>query len=82
MLERARVYEPTVHEAAAAFGVDPEVLMGVGAAESAFSRVYEPTVHEAVAAFGVDPEVLMGVAWARQLTGQVFSVSGGFGMLR
>ena len=36
VLERARVYEPTVHEAAAAFGVDPEVLMGVGAAESAF----------------------------------------------
>src|SRR5581483_5047676 len=28
--------EPTVHEAAAAFAVDPEVLMGVGAAESAF----------------------------------------------
>ena len=36
VLERARVYETTVHEAAAAFGVDPEVLMGVGAAESAF----------------------------------------------
>ena len=36
VLERARVYEPTVHEAAAAFGTDPEVLMGVGAAESAF----------------------------------------------
>jgi soluble lytic murein transglycosylase-like protein len=36
VLERARVYEATVHEAAAAFGVDPEVLMGVGAAESAF----------------------------------------------
>jgi len=36
VLERARVYEPTVREAAAAFDVDPEVLMGVGAAESAF----------------------------------------------
>jgi soluble lytic murein transglycosylase-like protein len=36
VLERARVYEATVLEAAAAFGVDPEVLMGVGAAESAF----------------------------------------------
>ncbi len=36
MLERTRVYESTVHEAAAAFGVDPEVLVGVGAAESAF----------------------------------------------
>jgi soluble lytic murein transglycosylase-like protein len=36
VLERARVYEPTVVEAATAFGVDPEVLMGVGAAESAF----------------------------------------------
>ena len=36
VLERARVYEPTVLEAAAASGVDAEVLMGVGAAESAF----------------------------------------------
>jgi soluble lytic murein transglycosylase-like protein len=36
VLERARVYEPTVHEAATAFAVDTEVLMGVGAAESAF----------------------------------------------
>ncbi len=37
VLERARVYEPTVYEAGAAFAVDPEVLMGVGAAESSFS---------------------------------------------
>ena len=37
ILERARVYEPTVYEAAAAFQVDPEVLMGVGAAESSFN---------------------------------------------
>ena len=36
MLERARVFEPTVGEAAAALAVDPEVLMGIGAAESAF----------------------------------------------
>ena len=36
ILERARVYESTVYEAAAAFHVDPEVLMGVGAAESSF----------------------------------------------
>jgi len=36
VLERARVYEPTVLEAAAAFGVDPEVLIGIGFAESAF----------------------------------------------
>ena len=36
VLERARVYAPTVFEAAAAFGVDAEVLMGVGAAESSF----------------------------------------------
>ncbi len=36
ILERARVYEQTVHEAAAACAVDAEVLMGVGAAESAF----------------------------------------------
>lgn len=37
VLERARVYEPTVHEAAAAFDVDPEVLIGVGATESSFA---------------------------------------------
>ncbi len=37
VLERARVYEPTVQEAAAAFNVDAEVLMGVGAAESSFN---------------------------------------------
>ena len=36
VLERSRVYEPTVHEAAAAFGVDPEVMMGVASAESSF----------------------------------------------
>ena len=36
VLERARVYDPTVQEAAAASGVDAEVLMGIGAAESAF----------------------------------------------
>ncbi len=36
ILERSRVYEPTVREAAAAFGVDPGVLMGMAAAESSF----------------------------------------------
>jgi len=36
MLERARVFEPVVQEAAAEFGVDVEVLMGIAAAESAF----------------------------------------------
>jgi len=36
MLERARVFETTVREAAAVFGVDPEVLMGIAAAESSF----------------------------------------------
>ncbi len=36
ILERARVYDATVQEAAAAFGVDAEVLIGVGAAESSF----------------------------------------------
>ena len=36
VFERARVFEPTVQEAATAFAVDPEILMGVGAAESAF----------------------------------------------
>ena len=37
ILERARVYEPTVIEAAAAFQVDPEVLIGVGATESSYA---------------------------------------------
>lgn len=37
ILERARVYEPTLHEAAAAFGVDAEVLVGVAATESSFA---------------------------------------------
>lgn len=36
MLARARTYEPVVHEAAEAFGIDAEVLMGVGATESSF----------------------------------------------
>jgi len=36
-LERGEVYEATVHAAAAAFGVDPEVLMGVGVVESSFN---------------------------------------------
>ncbi len=36
ILERARVYEATVKEAADAFGVDVEVMMGVGSAESSF----------------------------------------------
>jgi len=36
ILERGRVFEPSVREAADAFGVDPEVLIGIGAAESAF----------------------------------------------
>ncbi len=36
MLERARPYEALVREAAGAFGVDAEVMMGVGAAESSF----------------------------------------------
>lgn len=36
ILERARVYEPTVIEAAQAFKLDPEVLIGVGATESSY----------------------------------------------
>jgi soluble lytic murein transglycosylase-like protein len=36
MFERARAFEPVVHEAAEAFGVDPEILMGIAAAESSF----------------------------------------------
>jgi hypothetical protein len=37
ILERAIVYEPTVREAAKAFDLDPEILIGVGAAESSFN---------------------------------------------
>ena len=37
MLERAQPYESVVREAAAALGVNPEVLMGIGAAESSFT---------------------------------------------
>jgi hypothetical protein len=36
MLERARVYEPAIHEAAAAFDLSAEVLVGIAAAESSF----------------------------------------------
>lgn len=36
MIERARPYEPFVQEAARAFDVDPDLLMGVAAAESSF----------------------------------------------
>lgn len=36
VLERARVYEPTMIEAGSAFGIDPELLVGIGAAESSF----------------------------------------------
>jgi hypothetical protein len=37
MIKRARPYESAIHEAAAAFDVDPEVLTGIGAAESSFT---------------------------------------------
>lgn len=36
IIDRARVFETSVTEAGVAFGVDPEVLIGVGAAESSF----------------------------------------------
>jgi soluble lytic murein transglycosylase-like protein len=36
ILERGRVFDPTVHEAAAAFEVDSGVLMGIAATESSF----------------------------------------------
>jgi soluble lytic murein transglycosylase-like protein len=36
MFERAKPYQGAVDEAASTFGVDPEVLMGVAAAESSF----------------------------------------------
>lgn len=37
MWDRARVYEPVILEAAAAYDVDPEVMMGVASAESSFN---------------------------------------------
>jgi hypothetical protein len=37
LLDRAKVYEPVILEAAAAYDVDPEVMMGVASAESAFN---------------------------------------------
>ncbi len=36
LYERASVFEPGVREAARAFDVDPEILMGIGAVESGF----------------------------------------------
>lgn len=36
ILDRAVVYEPTIREAAEAYGVDAEVLVGIGATESSF----------------------------------------------
>ncbi len=36
VLERARVYEPTMREAGTAFGIDAELLVGIGAIESSF----------------------------------------------
>lgn len=36
ILERGVVYEPTIREAAGAFGVDAEILMGIAATESSF----------------------------------------------
>jgi hypothetical protein len=36
LIERAKPYEATIREAAAAYGVDPAVMMGLGAAESSF----------------------------------------------
>jgi soluble lytic murein transglycosylase-like protein len=36
IVERAEVYLPIIHEAADTYGVDPEVMVGVGATESSF----------------------------------------------
>jgi hypothetical protein len=36
VLERARVFEGTIYEASVIFGVEPEVLVGIGCAESGF----------------------------------------------
>jgi soluble lytic murein transglycosylase-like protein len=37
VLERGRVYEAAVHDAASAFDIEPEVLMGIGVVESSFN---------------------------------------------
>lgn len=37
LLERAEVYEGAIREAAAAFGLEPELLVGIAAAESSFA---------------------------------------------
>jgi len=37
ILERARVFEPTIAEAAKAFGVDRELMVGIAATESSFN---------------------------------------------
>jgi len=67
MLERARVYEPTVLEAAAIFGVDPEMLMGVGAAESAFNPRDSPDGGRGL--FQITAPPAAAVAEARQRLG-------------
>ncbi|MCK7541490.1 MAG: hypothetical protein MZV63_66715 [Marinilabiliales bacterium] len=36
IIERARVYEATIQEAAEVYGIDAEVMVGLGAAESSF----------------------------------------------
>lgn len=36
ILERAEVFAPTIEQAATAFGVDPELMVGIAAAESSF----------------------------------------------
>jgi soluble lytic murein transglycosylase-like protein len=36
ILERAEVYAPTIEQAAHAFGIDPELMVGIAAAESSF----------------------------------------------
>ena len=36
ILERAEVFAPTIEQAATAFGIDPELMVGIAAAESSF----------------------------------------------
>jgi soluble lytic murein transglycosylase-like protein len=36
ILERAEVYAPTIEQAARSFGIDPELMIGIAAAESSF----------------------------------------------
>lgn len=67
MLERARAYDAAVHEAAGAFGVDAEVLMGIAAAESSFRP--RPSADGGQGLFQITAPPAAAVADARRALG-------------